>query len=119
MALQEARDLATPELHSMFGLRRRRPRAAAVTEFSAALKKLGFPQNRVAKLFGVSCRHIRRWQHGDRTVPRAVRLVINLLVAAESKAKVGKAFVNGFDDPRTLFPWLADPGEAEKFIAAA
>ena len=81
MALQEARDLATPELHSMFGLRRRRPRAAAVTEFSAALKKLGFPQNRVAKLFGVSCRHIRRWQHGDRTVPRAVRLVINLLVA--------------------------------------
>jgi len=81
MALQEARDLATPELHSMFGLRRRRPRAAAVTEFSAALKKLGFPQNRVAKLFGVSCRHIRRWQHGNRTVPRAVRLVINLLVA--------------------------------------
>jgi hypothetical protein len=32
---------------------------------------------------------------------------------------VGKAFVNGFDDPRTFFPWLADPGEAEKFIAAA
>jgi len=45
--------------------------------------------------------------------------VINLLVAAQSKPKVGKAFVNGFDDPRTYFPWLADPGEAEKFIQAA
>jgi hypothetical protein len=45
--------------------------------------------------------------------------VINILVAAQSKPKVGKAFVNGFDDPRTFFPWLPDPGEAEKFIAAA
>jgi len=45
--------------------------------------------------------------------------VINLLSAMQSKPKVGKAFVNGFDDPRTLFPWLADPAEAEKFIAAA
>jgi hypothetical protein len=45
--------------------------------------------------------------------------VINILVAAQSKPKVGKAFVNGFDDPRTFFPWLADPGEADKFIAAA
>jgi len=62
-------------------LRQRRPRAAATTEFGAALTTLGLPQNRVAKLFGVSCRHIRRWQHGNRTVPRAVRLVINLLVA--------------------------------------
>jgi uncharacterized oxidoreductase len=31
----------------------------------------------------------------------------------------GKAFVNGFNDPPTFFPWLADPAEAEKFIAAA
>ena len=30
--------------------------------------------------------------------------VVNLLVAAQSKPKVGKAFVNGFDDPRTFFP---------------
>lgn len=44
--------------------------------------------------------------------------VINILVAAQSKPKVGKAFVNGFDDPRTFFPWLADPAEAEKFIQA-
>jgi hypothetical protein len=45
--------------------------------------------------------------------------VINLLGAMQGKPKIGKAFVNGFDDPRTLFPWLADPAEAEKFIAAA
>jgi hypothetical protein len=45
--------------------------------------------------------------------------VVNLLVAAQTKPKVGKAFVNGFDDPRTLFPWLAEPAEAEKFIQAA
>ncbi len=45
--------------------------------------------------------------------------VINILVAAQGKPKVGKAFVNGFDDPRTFFPWLADPAEAEKFVQAA
>jgi hypothetical protein len=44
---------------------------------------------------------------------------VNLLVAMQTKPKIGKAFVNGFDDPRTLFPWLADPTEAEKFIQAA
>jgi Styrene monooxygenase A putative substrate binding domain len=44
---------------------------------------------------------------------------INILVAAQTKPRVGKAFVNGFDDPRTFFPWLADPAEAEKFIQAA
>ena len=45
--------------------------------------------------------------------------VVNILVAAQKSAKIGRAFVNGFDDPRTFFPWLADPGEAEKFITAA
>ena len=106
MALQEARDLAAPELHRMFGPRRRRPRAAAPTEFGAAFTTLGLPQNRVAKLFGVSCRHIRRWQHGNRTVPRAVRLVINLLVAgaisidqAEGAAGPVSARTNGCARP--------------------
>jgi hypothetical protein len=44
---------------------------------------------------------------------------INILVAAQSEPKVGKAYVNGFNDPRTYFPWLVDPAEAEKFLAAA
>src|SRR5262249_47209060 len=60
--------------------RQRRPRAAAATEFGATLGELGLPQLRVAKLFGISSRHVRRWQRGDRRVPRAVGLVINLLV---------------------------------------
>ena len=44
--------------------------------------------------------------------------VVNILVAAQKSAKIGRAFVNGFDDPRTFFPWLADPAEAATFIAA-
>ena len=45
--------------------------------------------------------------------------VVNILVAAQTSPRVGRAFVNGFDDPRTFFPWLADPTEAERFIAGA
>jgi Styrene monooxygenase A putative substrate binding domain len=45
--------------------------------------------------------------------------VVNILVAAQKSARIGRAFVNGFDDPRTFFPWLADPVEADRFIAEA
>ncbi len=43
--------------------------------------------------------------------------VVKILVAAQNTPRIGRAFVNGFDDPRTFFPWLADPAEAERFIA--
>lgn len=42
--------------------------------------------------------------------------VISILGAAQTSARIGRAFVNGFNDPRTLFPWLADPAEADRFI---
>jgi len=42
--------------------------------------------------------------------------VIRLLDRAGKIAAVASAFVNGFDDPRTLFPWFMDPAEADKFI---
>ena len=42
--------------------------------------------------------------------------VIGVLGAAQISGRVGRAFVNGFNDPRTLFPWLADPAEADRFI---
>jgi hypothetical protein len=29
---------------------------------------------------------------------------------------LASAIVNGFDDPRTFFPWFADPVEADRFI---
>jgi Styrene monooxygenase A putative substrate binding domain len=43
--------------------------------------------------------------------------VINILAAAQTSPRIGRAFANGFNDPQTLFPWLADPVEAERFIA--
>jgi hypothetical protein len=44
--------------------------------------------------------------------------VINILGAAQTSERIGRAFVNGFNDPRTFFPWFADPVEAERFIAS-
>src|SRR6516165_7201542 len=75
MALQEARGLATTELHSMFGLRQRRPRAAATTEFTT----LGITQRRAAKIFDVSERHFRRWRSGDRQIPIGVAILLRLV----------------------------------------
>ena len=42
--------------------------------------------------------------------------VIRLLDGAGRIAAVASAFVNGFDDPRTLFPWFMDAAEAENFM---
>jgi len=42
--------------------------------------------------------------------------VLKLLDSAGKISAVASAFVNGFDDPRTLFPWFMDPVEAEKFV---
>jgi flavin reductase (DIM6/NTAB) family NADH-FMN oxidoreductase RutF len=42
--------------------------------------------------------------------------VINLLNCAGKIAAVASAFVNGFDDPRTLYPWFMDPAEADVFV---
>jgi len=42
--------------------------------------------------------------------------VLRLLDCAGKNPAIASAFVNGFDDPRTLFPWFMDPAEADKFI---
>jgi len=42
--------------------------------------------------------------------------VLRLLDCAGKNPAIAGAFVNGFDDPRTLFPWFMEPEEAEKFI---
>jgi flavin reductase (DIM6/NTAB) family NADH-FMN oxidoreductase RutF len=42
--------------------------------------------------------------------------VLKLLDCAGKIAAVAGAFVNGFDDPRTLFPWFMDAAEADKFV---
>ena len=53
----------------------------AATELRAALGTLGIQQHHVARLFGVTPRSVRRWQHGDRRIPRGVSIVLNLLAA--------------------------------------
>ncbi len=42
--------------------------------------------------------------------------VIKLLDRAGKISAVGSALVNGFDDPRTLYPWFMDAAAAEKFV---
>ena len=42
--------------------------------------------------------------------------VLKILDYAGKMPAVASAFVNGFDDPRTFFPWFVEPAEAEKFI---
>jgi GcrA cell cycle regulator len=51
----------------------------APTEFHSALNTLGIEQQRVAALFGVGPRSVRRWQYGDRRVPCGVGIVFRLL----------------------------------------
>ena len=42
--------------------------------------------------------------------------VLKLLGSAGAMPPVASAIVNGFDDPRTFFPWFADPVEADRFL---
>jgi hypothetical protein len=51
----------------------------ATTEFRATLGALGLAQHRVARLFGVGPRSVRRWRDGDRHVPAGVAIVFRLL----------------------------------------
>ena len=45
--------------------------------------------------------------------------VLKILEQAGRIKSLAAAFVNGFDDPRTLFPWFMDPAEAEVFLTKA
>ena len=42
--------------------------------------------------------------------------VLKLLGSAGAMPPLASAIANGFDDPRTFFPWFADPVEADRFI---
>ncbi|HSA91623.1 MAG TPA: styrene monooxygenase/indole monooxygenase family protein [Terriglobales bacterium] len=42
--------------------------------------------------------------------------VMKILEACGKITAVARAFVNGFDDPRTFFPWFMEAAEAEKLI---
>lgn len=42
--------------------------------------------------------------------------VLKLLASAGAVPPLASAIANGFDDPRTFFPWFTDPGEAEHYL---
>jgi flavin reductase (DIM6/NTAB) family NADH-FMN oxidoreductase RutF len=44
--------------------------------------------------------------------------VLKLLDCAGKIPPVATAIVNGFDDPRTFFPWFTDPAAAEQYLEA-
>ncbi len=44
--------------------------------------------------------------------------VVKVLESAGQLRDVAEAFVNGFDDPRSLFPWFMEAKEAEPFLQA-
>jgi flavin reductase (DIM6/NTAB) family NADH-FMN oxidoreductase RutF len=43
--------------------------------------------------------------------------VVRLLEAAQELPSLASTIVNGFDDPRTFYPWWFDAGEADRLIA--
>jgi hypothetical protein len=78
----------TPE-RGEIPLRQRRLRAAAVTEFDAALTTLGIKQRSAAQWFRTSERNIRRWKSGARRTPPGVMVTVRLMLAG----KIGPADV--------------------------
>jgi flavin reductase (DIM6/NTAB) family NADH-FMN oxidoreductase RutF len=42
--------------------------------------------------------------------------VLKIMQSAGNLPDVAEAIVNGFDDPRALFPWFMQPAEADKFL---
>ena len=62
-------------------LDRLQPEKPHATEFRAVLGGLGITQHRLAQLFGVGARSVRRWRDGERRVPCGVDIVLRLLAA--------------------------------------
>src|SRR5262245_2780116 len=107
-------------------LRWRHQRAAAADEFRATLGALGIAQRRVAQLFGVGPRSVRRWRRGDRRLPRGVDIVFRLLAAGvvtvdqiEQAAIPIPARTNGSAEPEPLAPLCVAPVPAQAALAPA
>ena len=88
------------------------------------LSTLGLAQHRVAHLFGVGPRSVRRWQDGDRRVPCGVDIVLRLLAAgAVTVAQVEQAAVpipartNGSAKPEPPAPLLGAPAPEQSAAA--
>jgi 2-polyprenyl-6-methoxyphenol hydroxylase-like FAD-dependent oxidoreductase len=60
---------------------------------------------------------VTAWTNGMLQQPMPLHIQ-QLLGAASQVSGVAEAFVNGFNYPPDLFPWIADAAETTKFIAA-
>jgi hypothetical protein len=99
--------------------------STAATEFRATLGALNITQTRIARLFNVTTRHVRRWQHGERNVPHTVGLVVNLLAAgvitvsqAEAAAPA-PARTNGRTKSKPPAPVRVEPEPEQSAVARA
>src|SRR6516225_6678264 len=85
----------------------------APAEFHEALGTLGLAQQRVAQLFGVGPRSVRRWQYGERRVPCGVRILVRLLadgaVTVEQVEQAAVARTNGGSKSEPSAPLLLEP----------
>ena len=61
-----------------------------------------------------NCQWVTQWTNMLLTPPPPH--VLKLLGSAGAMPPVASAIANGFDDPRTFFPWFADPVEADRFL---
>src|SRR5262249_39135422 len=103
--------------------------AAVRTEFGAVLDTLGVTQRRVAQLFAVSPRHVRRWKSGARRRPPraapAVVIVCTLLargvvtIEQVEAAAPAPARTNGSAAPEPPVPLLVEPAPEQSASARA
>jgi hypothetical protein len=99
---------------------------AATTEFRTTVGALGIAPHRVAQLFGVGPRSVRRWQDGDRRVPCGVSIVLRLLAAGtvtvaqvEQAAVAIPARTNGGAEPGPPTPLLVAPAPEQSALVRA
>jgi hypothetical protein len=100
--------------------------SVAGTEVREILGALGIAQHRVAQLFTVTPRSVRRWQSGDRHIPCGVNIVLRLLAAgAVTVAQVEQAAVpvpartNGSAKPGPPAPLLVEPAPEQSALTRA
>jgi hypothetical protein len=98
----------------------------ATTEFREALDALGIAQGRIAQLFGVGPRSVRRWRDGDRRVPVGIEIVFRLLAAGmvtvaqlEQVAVPTPVRANGGAKPVAPVPLPSEPAPEQAAEAAA
>jgi hypothetical protein len=107
-------------------LGRLQPEKPHATELRETLSALGITQHRIAQLFGVGPRSVRRWQDGERRVPCGVGIVLRLLAAGtvtvaqvEQAAVAIPARANGSDKRSAPTSLLVEPAPEQSALAYA